>query len=169
MNTIVFGNFDVITQDVYSGFQHTGVWYEYFTGIPLNVTDVNMTLNLGPGKFKLYTDVQLPQPDMSATDSVTAFNELDASDMHVFVSPNPFLTDVQMRYFVEENAQVHIAIYDMLGREVRVLVNEQQSKGINQVVWDGKNEQGMTVKPGNYFYRINAGTYTKSGKLMKFE
>ena len=57
----------------------------------------------------------------------------------------------------------------MLGREVRVLVNEQQSKGINQVVWDGKNEQGMTVKPGNYFYRINAGTYTKSGKLMKFE
>jgi flagellar hook assembly protein FlgD len=87
----------------------------------------------------------------------------------VFVSPNPFLTDVQMRYFVEENAQVHIAIYDMLGREVRVLVNEQQSKGINQVVWDGKNEQGMTVKPGNYFYRINAGTYTKSGKLMKFE
>ena len=169
MNTIVFGNFDVITQDVYSGFQHTGVWYEYFTGIPLNVTDVNMTLNLGPGKFKLYTDVQLPQPDMSATDSVTAFNELDASDMHVFFSPNPFLTDVQMRYFVEENAQVHIAIYDMLGREVRVLVNEQQSKGINQVVWDGKNEQGMTVKPGNYFYRINAGTYTKSGKLMKFE
>jgi 1,4-alpha-glucan branching enzyme len=169
MNTIVFGNFDVVTQDVFSGFQHTGVWYEYFTGIPLNVTDVNMTLNLGPGKFKLYTDVQLPLPDMSATDSVTAIKEIALGSMNVFVSPNPFNTEVQMRYFVEENSQVHVAIYDMLGREVKVLVNEQQVKGIQQVIWDGKNTQGALVPAGNYFFRITAGTYTESGKLMKFE
>jgi hypothetical protein len=169
MNTIVFGNFDVIAQDVFSGFQHTGVWYEYFTGIPLNVTDVNMTLNMGPGKFKLYTDVQLPLPDMSATDSVTAINEMDLGSMNVLVSPNPFTAEVQMRYFVEENSQVFIAIYDMLGREVKVLVNEQQSKGIQNVNWDGKNAQNAMAPAGNYFYRITAGTYTESGKLMKFE
>lgn len=169
MNTIVFGNFDVVTQDVYSGFQHTGTWYEYFTGIPLNVTDVNMTLNLGPGKFKLYTDVQLPQPDMSATDSVTAIKEMVMGNMNVYVSPNPFNAEVQLRYFVEENTQVHIAIYDMLGKEVKTLVNEQQSKGIQQIVWDGKNAQGDFVNAGNYFYRIIAGTYTQSGKLMKVD
>jgi 1,4-alpha-glucan branching enzyme len=169
MNTIVFGNFDVVTQDVFSGFQHTGVWYEYFTGIPLNVTDVNMTLNLGPGKFKLYTDVQLPQPDMSATDSVTAIKEIVMGNLNVMVSPNPFNTEVQMRYFVEENTQVHIAIFDMLGREVKTLVNEQQLKGIQQITWDGKNAQGIFVPAGNYFYSITAGTYTQSGKLMKFE
>jgi 1,4-alpha-glucan branching enzyme len=169
MNTIVFGNFDVVTQDVFSGFQHTGVWYEYFTGIPLNVTDVNMTLNLGPGKFKLYTDVQLPLPDMSATDSITAIREFETNSINVFVSPNPFYAEVQMRYFVEENSQVHLAIYDMLGREVKVLVNEQQARGIQNIVWDGKNNQGSLVPAGNYFYRITAGTYTQSGKLMKFE
>jgi 1,4-alpha-glucan branching enzyme len=169
MNTIVFGNFDVITQDVFSGFQHTGTWYEYFTGIPLNVTDVNMTLNLGPGKFKLYTDVQLPQPDMSATDSLTAVYELVDNNLNVFVSPNPFNAEVQMRYFVEEPSPVNIAIYDMLGREVKILVNEHQSKGVQQIIWDGKNSQGAIVNPGNYFYRITAGTYTQSGKLMKFE
>jgi 1,4-alpha-glucan branching enzyme len=169
MNTIVFGNFDVITQDVFSGFQHTGIWYEYFTGIPLNVTDVNMTLNLGPGKFKLYTDVQLPLPDMSATDSITAIKEVVMGKMNVMVAPNPFNTEVQMRYFVEENSQVHIAIYDMLGREIKTLVNEQQAKGIQQVIWDGKNTQGTFVPAGNYFYRITAGTYTDSGKLMKFD
>jgi hypothetical protein len=169
MNTIVFGNFDVITQDVFSGFQHTGIWYEYFTGIPLNVTDVNMTLNLGPGKFKLYTDVQLPLPDMSATDSITAIKEVVMGNMNVMIAPNPFNTEVQMRYFVEENSQVHIAIYDMLGREIKTLVNEQQAKGIQQVIWDGKNTQGAFVPAGNYFYRITAGTYTDSGKLMKFD
>lgn len=169
MNTIVFGNFDVVTQDVFSGFQHTGLWYEYFTGIPLNVTDVNMTLNLSPGKFKLYTDVQLPLPDMSATDSITAIKEIALNSMNVLVSPNPFYADVQVRYFVEENTQVQIAIYDMLGKVVKVLLNEQQAKGIHQVSWDGKNSEGEFVKAGNYFYRITAGTYTESGKLMKFE
>jgi 1,4-alpha-glucan branching enzyme len=169
MNTIVFGNFDVIAQDVFSGFQHTGIWYEYFTGIPLNVTDVNMTLNLGPGKFKLYTDVQLPLPDMSATDSLLAVREIELNSMNVMVSPNPFNAEVQMRYFVEENSHVTIAIYDMLGREIKGLVDEQQSKGIQQITWDGKNMQGNFVPAGNYFYRITAGTYTQSGKLMKFE
>jgi len=169
MNTIVFGNFDVIAQDVFSGFQHTGLWYEYFTGIPLNVTDVNMTLNLGPGKFKLYTDVQLPLPDMSATDSLLAVREIELNSMNVMVSPNPFNAEVQMRYFVEENSHVTIAIYDMLGREIKGLVDEQQSKGIQQITWDGKNMQGNFVPAGNYFYRITAGTYTQSGKLMKFE
>ena len=169
MNTIVFGNFDVVTQDVFSGFQHTGLWYEYFTGIPLNVTDVNMTLNLSPGKFKLYTDVQLPLPDMSATDSITAIKEIALNSMNVLVAPNPFYADVQVRYFVEENTQVQIAIYDMLGKVVKVLLNEQQAKGIHQISWDGKNSEGEFVKAGNYFYRITAGTYTESGKLMKFE
>ena len=169
MNTLVFGNFDVITQDVFSGFQHTGIWYEYFTGIPLNVTDVNMTLNLAPGKFKLYTDVQLPLPDMSATDSTTAIKEIVLGNMNVMVSPNPFNAEVQMRYFVEENTQVNVAIYDMMGRIVKVLVDEQQVKGIQQITWDGKNAQGNFVPAGNYFYSITAGTYTQIGKLMKFE
>jgi flagellar hook assembly protein FlgD len=57
----------------------------------------------------------------------------------------------------------------MLGKEVRILVNEQQSKGIQQITWDGKNSQGALVPAGNYFYKITAGTYTQSGKLMKFE
>jgi hypothetical protein len=169
MNTIVFGNFDVITQDVFSGFQHTGTWYEYFTGIPLNVTDVNMTINLGPGKFKLYTDVQLPLPDMSATDSVTTIKEIIMGNMNVMIAPNPFITEVQMRYFVEENTQVYIGVYDMLGREIKTLVNEQQAKGIQQIIWDGKNSQGTLVPSGNYFYRITAGTYTVSGKLIKMD
>lgn len=169
MNTIVFGNFDVIAQDVFSGFQHTGIWYEYFTGIPLNVTDVNMTLNLAPGKFKLYTDIPLPAPDMTPTDSITAVKEIVLGSMNVFVAPNPFFSDVQIRYFLEENSQVNVAIFDMLGREVQTLVNQQQSKGIQSIVWDGKNASGESVPKGNYFYRITCGTYTESGKLMKFE
>jgi flagellar hook assembly protein FlgD len=57
----------------------------------------------------------------------------------------------------------------MMGRIVKVLVNEQQAKGIEQITWDGKNAQGNFVPAGTYFYRITAGTYTQSGKLMKFE
>jgi flagellar hook assembly protein FlgD len=106
---------------------------------------------------------------MNATDSVTAIKEIIMGNMNVMIAPNPFLTEVQMRYFVEENTQVHIAIYDMLGREIKTLVNEQQAKGIQQIIWDGKNSQGTLVPSGNYFYRITAGTYTESGKLIKMD
>ncbi len=169
MNTIVFGNFDVVTQNVFSGFQHTGIWYEYFSGIPLNVTDVNMTLNLAPGKFKLYTDVPLPLPDMTFTDSVTAIHNLTEDQLNVSIAPNPFIQDLYIRYFVEENSPVSLVIYDMLGRKVKVLVNENQATGIQSVKWNGRNEEGLIVKPGNYFYRIVSGTYSQSGKLVKIE
>jgi hypothetical protein len=117
----------------------------------------------------LYTDIPLPAPDMTPTDSITAVKEIALGSMNVFVAPNPFLSDVQIRYFLEENSQVNVAIFDMLGREVQTLVNQQQSKGIQSIVWDGKNASGESVPKGNYFYRITCGTYTESGKLLKFE
>ena len=169
MNTCVFGNFDIVTQDVYTGFQHTGIWYEYFSGIPLNVTDVNMTLNMGPGKFKLYTDVQLPLPDMTPIDTVLSVRAINQEDFNVAIMPNPFSSQVEIRYYLEGNTTVNIVIYNMLGSEVAVLVNQTEAKGIHQITWDGKNQQGQFVPRGNYFYRITASGYTSSGKLLKFE
>ncbi|MFN8395127.1 MAG: hypothetical protein U0176_10800 [Bacteroidia bacterium] len=50
MNVTVFGNFDVVSQNTFTGFQHTGRWYNYMSGDSLEVTDVNMNMLLS-GRF----------------------------------------------------------------------------------------------------------------------
>ena len=54
MNATIIANFDVAGQDVWTGFQHTGNWYDYMTGNVLNVTDQNMLYFLNPGEYRIF-------------------------------------------------------------------------------------------------------------------
>ena len=65
MNAVVIGNFNVVEEDTYTGFQHTGWWYDYITGDSINVSDIHMTIPLSPGDWKIFTDIRLDTPDMS--------------------------------------------------------------------------------------------------------
>jgi serine protease AprX len=88
--------------------------------------------------------------------------------------PNPFPTpsnpSTTIPFVLAEQSHVTIMIYDILGREVRTLVNEQRSQGIFSVAWDGKNNSGLNVASGVYFYRlvasgISARSYTDTRRL----
>ena len=71
--------------------------------------------------------------------------------------PNPFNPVTTLRYDLPENSHVNIMIYDIMGREVRSLVNNQQNAGFKSVLWDATNESGQPVSAGMYLYRISAG------------
>jgi hypothetical protein len=58
----IVGNFDVVNQTLPAYFQHTGTWYDYLSGQSVNVTNANMTFNLQPGEYHIYTNQQLPAP-----------------------------------------------------------------------------------------------------------
>jgi hypothetical protein len=79
--------------------------------------------------------------------------------------PNPFNPTTTIRYELPAAAHVVLTIYDILGREVRTLVNEQSSPGTFQVVWNGENGFGNRVASGVYFYRLTA---TSSGTKATF-
>ena len=83
--------------------------------------------------------------------------------------PNPFNPSSQISYALPEASDVQLVIYDMLGRQVRVLVNTHQVAGRYTVVWDGRNQLGEAVSSGVYLYRIYAGSFaeTKKMTLMK--
>jgi len=70
--------------------------------------------------------------------------------------PNPFNPNTTIKYAIPVASTVSLRIYDILGREVRSLVNEAQDTGYKTVVWDAKNNAGMPVATGVYFYRIEA-------------
>ena len=79
--------------------------------------------------------------------------------------PNPFNPQTAIQYTLPHDCKVEIAIYNILGQRVKTLVNEQQRAGYKRVEWDGKNDRGEQVASGIYFYRIEAGEFTKSKKM----
>jgi len=64
--------------------------------------------------------------------------------------PNPFNSSTVVTYNVEKESRVSILIYDITGRQIKQLVNEDRHPGEYQIVWDGKNSNGMTVSSGVY-------------------
>jgi flagellar hook assembly protein FlgD len=61
---------------------------------------------------------------------------------------------------------VILKIYDILGREIKTLVNQEQTSGVYEVIWNGDDELGNKVSTGVYFYRIDAGDFVQTKKMM---
>ena len=80
--------------------------------------------------------------------------------------PNPFNPTTSIMYDVPASATVSLRIFDMLGRNVITLVNEQQSAGTYSVEWNGKNSRGIQVTSGIYFYRLQAGQSATTKKML---
>ena len=75
--------------------------------------------------------------------------------------PNPFNPSTKIRYSIPKASRVTLKIYDILGREVQTLVNEQQAPGQYTVTFSAQN-----LASGVYFYRISAGNFSEVKKLM---
>ena len=80
--------------------------------------------------------------------------------------PNPFNPITTLRYDLPEDAQVRIIIFDITGRKIKSLVNDQQSAGFKSVIWDATNESGQPVSAGMYLYRISAGEFHQVKKMV---
>jgi len=80
--------------------------------------------------------------------------------------PNPFNPITTLRYDLPETDLVNITIYDMLGREVKTLINQTQDAGYRSVIWDATNDYGKPVSAGIYLYQIQAGEYISTKKMV---
>jgi len=104
-------------------------------------------------------------PDTLITDYVTSVNTLgggfprspDISQNY----PNPFNPSTTIKYELPRASQVTLTVYDILGREVSVLVNERKNAGVYEVKFDGSR-----LSSGMYYYRIIAGDYVASRKML---
>ena len=64
MNAVVAGNFDVVGFDMVPGFNHTGTWYDYFTGNSWEINSISDAYYFGPGEYHIWTDQPLATPDI---------------------------------------------------------------------------------------------------------
>lgn len=102
--------------------------------------------------------------DLTGTD-----DDLLVIPEHFFISqnyPNPFNPATTISYGLPDDADVRIEIYNILGQNVRTLADEHQAAGYRAVIWDGNDASGNQVSSGIYFYRIEAGDFHASKKMV---
>lgn len=81
--------------------------------------------------------------------------------------PNPFNPETQIRFSIGDQENVRLSIYDVMGRQVRTLIQGESFKsGFHVVNWDGRDNAGHSVASGMYIYRIIAGDYISDKKML---
>jgi hypothetical protein len=80
--------------------------------------------------------------------------------------PNPFNPATTIRYALPEAANVRLVVYNLLGQAVKVLMNTSQGPGHYAVVWDGRDEVGRPAATGVYIYRLQAGAFVQTRKML---
>lgn len=115
-------------------------------------------------RARVSTDTALaiedPGPDAPPPATLPLNLRLDAA------YPNPFNPSTTVEYTLYRPGPVQLAVHDLRGARVRILVAENKEAGTHQVVWDGRDDRGQLVPSGLYFCRAAAGSQTDGLKLV---
>jgi len=80
--------------------------------------------------------------------------------------PNPFNPSTSITYALPTSELVNLSVYDLSGRKITELVNNDQNPGTYDVTWNGKNSRGENASSGIYFYQLKAGTFKSIKKMI---
>jgi hypothetical protein len=133
---------------------------------PATATSYNLrttpTITLRPAEAPRSLRLLVGSPDYVAAKKKVALPD----DLQFFPNyPNPFSDHTTLEYVLPNPGPVRLAVYDVLGRQVRVLVDEKQQAGRHTVQWDGRDESGRRLASGVYLARLVVGGTTKVRKM----
>ena len=80
--------------------------------------------------------------------------------------PNPFNSETIIRYQLPKRTHVTLKIYNQIGQEVITLTDSNKNEGYYHDKWNGRNRDGKMVSSGIYFYRLKAGDFVQTRKMI---
>jgi subtilisin-like proprotein convertase family protein len=80
--------------------------------------------------------------------------------------PNPFTPLTNIKFDLPKSGHVRLDIFDVSGRLIRILVDENRTAASHTVVWDGTDNRGGRVASGAYYYRLQTGSYSNTHKML---
>jgi glycosidase len=134
-----------------------------------DLTSFNVSLSsYGSAVYTISTQEEMvnlpPIPPIVSVDDQVATNP---ENFHLFQNfPNPFNPSTTIRYSIVEPGNVSIKIYDVLGREVKTLINEVKTVGTHSSTWNGYDNFDNKVSSGIYLYRIKVGSFVEAKKMV---
>jgi len=163
MDAVIVGNFSVLFRDATVDFTQQGEWHEFVTGDALDVGNVRQTFNLAPGEVRIYTSefVEPAEEDVFYQVGENNFGQ-QIRELNIDSNyPNPFNPSTQIQYEVPEVGSVVLDVYDVLGRRVTTLVQEDEHpRGVFTVEFDAEG-----LSSGVYIARLKQGDQVVSEKM----
>jgi len=80
--------------------------------------------------------------------------------------PNPFNPETRILYRIPHTVKVTIRVFNIIGQEIKTLIDTEQQAGTYAIKWNGRNNQGVQVSSGIYFYQIKTKDFVKTKKMM---
>ncbi len=143
-----------VADSIYPGY---GYWVKSNQDGKLVLSPLNSTLTTSRIKIDPKI-IDPPQPPTRAEDRISMIPAQFAIELNY---PNPFNPITIIRYSLKKDIHVSLRVYDVLGRDVKTLVNEFQPAGYKSVQFDASS-----LPSGVYFYRLTAGTFTDINKML---
>jgi len=156
--------------------------YDEFECYPMNTAFADSLDVLGvPYEFQSYTGshfnklsnrfaISLTFLDSIMTPTSVEFSFLKSVPQDIILYhnyPNPFNSTTKIKYELPAETEVILKIYNTHGQEVKTLVNEYQSAGLQSIIWHGNDNTGNTVSSGIYFFMIQSGDSERSVQMKK--
>lgn len=158
MNVVIVGNFSVQPNEVTPGFQHTGWWYDHFKGDSINVSDINMSISMGPGEYCMFTDKLLATPEIGTGISepgkpgnipqMQVLLERENGNYHILVKKN-------------SPGVMTIHLLDLSGRVIKPITDGEFGTGVHEFILyaDG-------IIPGVYIVQLYSAEGSQSRKVL---
>jgi photosystem II stability/assembly factor-like uncharacterized protein len=163
-----------LCQGIYLSTNNGDSWTKISDGLPTDVSIASLAINSAGFVFAgtyINSDMAIEGRGVyrSVGPSVDINQEHNDSPKHYELChnyPNPFNHTTTIEYIIPQSSKVLLKIFNIYGREVRTLIDEQQMAGVKKVVWDGRDTFGKNVSSGLYIYRIEARNCVKSRKMI---
>jgi flagellar hook assembly protein FlgD len=89
--------------------------------------------------------------------------------MSISSRPNPFNPRTVITYVLPVDGRARLVVYDVAGRVVRRLLNRWEAAGPHEVLWDGRNDQGLHAPSGAYLSRLTIGEHEIAHRMLLLE
>jgi hypothetical protein len=164
MNVDVLGNFGLTQASINPTFPQTGMWYEYFTGDSINVSNINDQISLQPGEYRLYTTRKLASPGI-----LLGVNDIKATGKEPFITiyPNPSPGEFTFEIQSMNPTSVSVSVFDITGNMIWQNKASMSADEIQSVKWDGKSANGSTIPRGIYFVQFRTSISSETVKIIK--
>ncbi len=164
MDAVIIANFAVTPIDIVPGFTHTGSWYNYMLGEAVEVSDLAASISLQPGEYVIYTDAELETPDLSVGIEGIKNSPLE---FRIGAFPNPVTDQTRILFNVAEStSQGRIDVLDINGSVVANIHTGYLNEGVQEILWDGRDENGGKLSAGFYLIRMICDNEIYTSKIV---
>ncbi|MCC7430763.1 T9SS type A sorting domain-containing protein [bacterium] len=141
------------------------------TILQTNYTWTDKNIKIGVDYYYYLVDVNDFEEIIEHTDRIVSakINDTGATKKDYLLKqnhPNPFNPITNISYELIDDSALKITVYNTKGELVRTLINEKVQAGSGNVVWNGTDESGAVVSSGVYFYKMEAGNFVETKKMV---